>query len=45
MTPGFWVVFSGRYPNSAEAQAAAANLNAQGDTSAHARMVEPPGGN
>jgi septal ring-binding cell division protein DamX len=45
MAPGYWVVFSGRYPTRADAEAAAASLKAQGDTSAHARMVEPPGGN
>jgi hypothetical protein len=45
MTPGLWIVFSGRYPNSADAEAAAANLQAQGDSGARARMVEPPGGN
>lgn len=45
MTPGRWVVFSGRYPTAAEARAAAANLVAQGHPGAHARMVEPPGGN
>jgi hypothetical protein len=45
MSPGHWVVFSGRYPTSAEAQSAAANLVAQGHAGAHARMVEPPGGN
>jgi septal ring-binding cell division protein DamX len=45
MTPGQWVVFSGRYPNKAQAEAAAAQMQANGQTSAHARLVEPPGGN
>jgi septal ring-binding cell division protein DamX len=45
MAPGQWVVFSGRYPGRAQAEAAAAQLQANGQTSAHARLVEPPGGN
>jgi septal ring-binding cell division protein DamX len=45
MSPGRWVVFSGRYPTKAEADSAAASLLSHGRSGAHARMVEPPGGN
>jgi hypothetical protein len=45
MAPGYWVVFAGRYPTQEQAQAAAAALQTQGSAAAHARMVEPPGGN
>jgi septal ring-binding cell division protein DamX len=45
MAPGYWVVFSGRYPNKTQAETAAANLRASGESAAHARLVEPPGGN
>jgi septal ring-binding cell division protein DamX len=45
MAPGFYVVFSGRYPTGDAAKAAATTLKADGQATAHARMVEPPGGN
>jgi hypothetical protein len=45
MAPGHWVVFSGRYPSKTQAETAAANLRASGESTAHARLVEPPGGN
>ncbi len=44
MIPGFFLVFSGRYPTQAAAQAAAAKLQAAGHKRAHAREVAPPGG-
>jgi len=44
MVPGFWIVFSGRYPSQAAAAAAAAKLRAQGHPRARAREVAPPGG-
>jgi hypothetical protein len=44
MAPGFWIVFSGRYPTQAAAQAKAAALAANGHPSAQARLVERPGG-
>ena len=44
MVPGFWIVFSGRYPSQAAAQAAAAKLQAEGHKRAQAREVAPPGG-
>ena len=44
MTPGFWFVFSGRYPNGPLARAAAAALRAEGQPSARARRVAKPGG-
>ena len=44
MTPGYWVVFSGRFPNRLEARAGAAHLVAEGYTTAVAREVSPPGG-
>jgi hypothetical protein len=44
MTPGYWIVFSGRYPNATSAAAAAAALRAQGNPAAAARLVAPPGG-
>lgn len=44
LTPGLWVVFSGRYPTGAAAQAAATKLQAAGHPLAHPRMVAPPGG-
>ena len=45
MPPGYYMVFDGRYPDQAQATAAATKLKAQGQAGAHARMVEPPGGN
>ena len=44
LSPGFWVVFAGRYPTSALAHTAAARLKASGQTQAHAKQVAPPGG-
>jgi hypothetical protein len=44
MTPGYWIVFSGRYPNAAAAVAAAATLRTHGHPTASARRVAPPGG-
>jgi hypothetical protein len=44
MHAGYWVVFSGRYPNRAEAQAAATTMIDNGYSTAHAREVAPPGG-
>jgi septal ring-binding cell division protein DamX len=45
MAPGVYVVFSGRYPTKDAATAAATQLQAEGQPTPHARMVEPPGGN
>jgi hypothetical protein len=45
LRPGSWVVFAGRYPNQSGAETAATTLRAEGYDKAHARMVEPPGGN
>lgn len=44
MRPGFWLVFSGRYPSGPLAQAAAAALRAAGQPSARALRVAKPGG-
>ena len=44
MKPGFWIVFSGRFPNRYEAQLSAAHLVAEGYTTAIARQVAKPGG-
>jgi hypothetical protein len=44
MRPGKWIVFSGRFPSRADAQAAATPLIAGGYTRAVARQVAPPGG-
>jgi SPOR domain len=44
MKAGYWVVFSGRYPNRAQARTAATTLLANGYPTAHAREVAPPGG-
>ncbi len=44
LTPGRWLVFSGRYPTQAGAVAAAANLRAAGHRRAVAREVAAPGG-
>lgn len=44
MKAGYWIVFSGRYPNRIGARAAAARLLSDGYTTAHARRVAPPGG-
>jgi hypothetical protein len=44
LTPGLWVVFSGRYPTEPAAVAAAASLQRAGLPTAHAHMVAPPGG-
>ena len=44
MTPGYWVVFSGRFPNRSLAATSAARLIAEGYTTAAAREVSPPGG-
>lgn len=44
LTPGYWVVFSGRYPTRAEAQSASAQLVSLGQSDAHPRLVGRPGG-
>jgi len=44
LSPGQWMVFSGRYPDEADAQAAAARLAAAGHPGATAVEVAPPGG-
>jgi hypothetical protein len=44
LKPGFWVVFSGRFPNRYEAAQSAAHLIAEGYTTAVARQVAKPGG-
>lgn len=44
MTPGYWFVFSGRYPNGPAARTAAATLRAEGQPSARVRRVAQPGG-
>jgi DNA-directed RNA polymerase subunit RPC12/RpoP len=44
LQPGYYVVFSGRYPDGTAAQAAAAALQAKGQPQAIAREVARPGG-
>jgi len=44
LTPGLWVVFSGRYPTATAATTAALKLQRAGYPSAHIRLVGPPGG-
>ncbi len=44
MKPGFWIVFSGRYPGQAQAAAAAISLRAKVPSTPVARRVAPPGG-
>jgi hypothetical protein len=44
MTPGFWVVFSGRYPDQASAASAATALRSEGHRRARAVEVAAPGG-
>jgi septal ring-binding cell division protein DamX len=45
MKPGYWIVFSGRYPGRSGAVTAATNLKAKVSTTAPlARRVAPPGG-
>jgi amino acid transporter len=44
MAPGMWVVFSGRYPTQAAAQAAIPGLAAKGNVAAKATLVGSPGG-
>jgi septal ring-binding cell division protein DamX len=43
MTPGYWIVFDGRYPDRTTAQDAALKLR-KGYPSAHPVRVAPPGG-
>jgi len=43
LRPGFWVVFSGRYPTKSQALAAASQLINLGQPRAHARLVGHPG--
>jgi SPOR domain len=43
LRPGFWVVFSGRYPTKSQARAAASQLVSLGQPHAHARLVGRPG--
>ncbi len=43
LQPGRWLVFSGRYPTKAAADAQAAALLAKGETGARARLVARPG--
>ena len=44
LSPGYWVVFAGRYPHGTEAAAAAARLRNSGHPTARARQVARPGG-
>lgn len=44
LAPGFWVVFSGRYPTQTAAQSASAQLISLGQSYAHPRLVGRPGG-
>jgi hypothetical protein len=44
LTPGFWTVFSGRYPTQFAAQQRATALIAKGYAGAHIRLVGLPGG-
>jgi len=44
LVPGYWIVFSGRYPTEAGALTAAKKLRAAGHRRAQAREVAPPGG-
>ena len=44
LSPGYWVVFTGRYPHGTEAAAAAARLHNSGHPTARARQVARPGG-
>ncbi|HEV3055508.1 MAG TPA: SPOR domain-containing protein [Solirubrobacteraceae bacterium] len=44
LAPGFWVVFSGRYPTQAAAQTASAQLVSLGQSYAHPRLVGRQGG-
>jgi hypothetical protein len=44
LAPGYWVVFSGRYPSRPQALAAATQLIGLGRASAHPRLVGRPGG-
>lgn len=44
MAPGYWIAFSGRYPNRTTATAAAVKLGAQGSPTGQALEVAPPGG-
>jgi SPOR domain len=44
LAPGYWVVFSGRYPTQAAARSASAQLVSLGQSHAHARLVGRPGG-
>jgi hypothetical protein len=44
LIPGYWVVFSGRYPDKAHATAATVRLKAHGNARARARQVARPGG-
>ncbi len=44
LKPGYWVVFTGRYPHGTEASAAAARLRSSGHPDAHTRQVARPGG-
>ena len=43
LTPGYWIVFSGRYPTETAAQAQANSLIAKGQSGAHTRLVGTPG--
>jgi hypothetical protein len=44
MTPGYWIVFDGRYPDRGTAQNAALRLRTKGYPKAHPTRVAPPGG-
>jgi hypothetical protein len=44
LSPGYWIVFAGRYPHGTEAAAAAARLRVSGHPTARARQVARPGG-
>jgi len=43
LAPGYWVVFSGRYPTRAAALSASSQLVSLGQTYAHPRLVGRPG--
>jgi hypothetical protein len=44
MAPGYWIVFSGRFPDGDAARTSATQLIAEGYTTAVAREVSRPGG-
>jgi hypothetical protein len=44
LAPGYWIVFSGRYPTQAAARSASAQLVSLGQSYAYPRLVGRPGG-